>query len=556
MEHLKDHIQNALSERDLKDKLLQALYAHGGSADVIQLCADNNIAFKSASQRSRVLESLKENGLIKGTFFINGGGLISITSAGAEYVEELGKQQPKEEPFEPFEQEESSKPNYAFFAKSQKQDFSIKTFDESPCFDVEKLSDIFADHIHSMSNESSQMIGIFGRWGRGKTYFWQQTKKQLKTKHSEKYIFVEFNAWKYQETPAIWAYLYKTFENTLFGTGCCKKFKLALYNFVQNKWTTLLHFFIILCFVASLILVTLKDTTIIGENAEIIVLILSAACTGWVLIKQIRDNILTSIDKIRSILRGKDHSKYLGCQAELELDLESLICYHVSLKSGKRIVLFIDDIDRCDDKKMLSVVDSLRTILENKEICKRLIIVCAVDGERLKSAIATKYEGVEMLDTKDKTTAASQLAREQIDKLFISGIKLCKLSQDEKVEYLISLFGDKITPELKLQITTTFTSSSEDAEKEQDEDIGILDNSKALESFSDAMNKGILDDATPRQLKITYYRYLLANNILGGAPVQHDMLIKAIYDGTCGNCGDYSKFDPEFNKVLNTVVCY
>ena len=171
MVHLKDYIQNALSERDLKDKLLQALYAHGGSADVIQLCADNNIAFKSASQRSRVLESLKESGLIKGTFIINGGGLISITSAGAEYVEKLSKQQPREEPFEPIEQEESSKPNYAFFAKSQKQDFSIKTFDESPCFDVEKLSDIFADHIHSMSNESSQMIGIFGRWGRGKTYF-------------------------------------------------------------------------------------------------------------------------------------------------------------------------------------------------------------------------------------------------------------------------------------------------------------------------------------------------------------------------------------------------
>ena len=205
---------------------------------------------------------------------------------------------------------------------------------------------------------------------------------------------------------------------------------------------------------------------------------------------------------------------------------------------------------------MLSVVDSLRTILENKEICKRLIIVCAVDGERLKSAIATKYEGVEIIDTNDKKTAASQLAREQIDKLFISGIKLCKLSHDEKVEYLISLFGDKITPKLKLQITTTFTPPSEDAEKEQGEDIGTLDNSKALESFSDAMNKGILDDATPRQLKITYYRYLLANNILGGTTVQHDMLIKAIYEETCGNYADYSEFDTELNKVVNTVVCY
>lgn len=556
MVHLKDYIQNALSERDLKNKLLQALNAHEGSADVIQLCADNNIAFKSVSQRSRILESLKENGLIKGTFFINGGGLISITSAGAEYVEELGKQQPKEEPFEPFEQEESSKPNYAFFAKSQKQDFSIKTFDESPCFDVEKLSDIFADHIHSMSNESSQMIGIFGRWGRGKTYFWQQTKKQLKTKHSEKYIFVEFNAWKYQETPAIWAYLYKTFENALFGVGRYSRVKIMLWNISKNWLTVLWHFTIITIFILSLLGIIFKDTAFVSENAKIFAWIVGIVSLVSFLIKQIRDNVLKSLDKIRSILRGKDHSRYLGCQAELEEDIESLIRYHISLESGKRIVLFIDDIDRCDDKKMLSVVDSLRMILENKEICKRLIIVCAVDGERLKSAIATKYEGVEMPDAKDKTTAASQLAREQIDKLFISGIKLCKLSQDEKVEYLISLFGDKITPELKSQITTTFTTSSEDAEKEQDEDIGILDNSKALESFSDAINKGILDDATPRQLKITYYRYRLANNILGGAPVQHDMLIKAIYDGTCGNCGDYSEFDPEFNKVLNTVVCY
>lgn len=98
MEPLKDYIQNPLSERDLKDKLLRALYTHEGSADVIQLCTDNNVAFKSASQRSRVLEALKESGFIKGTFFINGDGLISITSAGAEYVEELGKQQPRKSP--------------------------------------------------------------------------------------------------------------------------------------------------------------------------------------------------------------------------------------------------------------------------------------------------------------------------------------------------------------------------------------------------------------------------------------------------------------------------
>lgn len=555
MEYPKDYMQNALSERDLKDKLLQALYTHDGSVDVIQLCTDHNISFKSASQRSRILQSLKESGLIQGTFFINGGGLISVTSAGAEYVEGLNKQS-KEESFEPNEQEDSAKSNYIFFAKSQKHDFSVTTFDETPCFDVEKLSGIFAEHIHSMSNESSQMIGIFGKWGRGKTYFWQQTKKQLNTKYLEKHIFVEFNAWKFQETPAIWAYLYKTFEKTLFGTGWWSRVKITWWNILKNWLTALWHFNLIAIFVLSLLGIIFKETEFVIENAKIFVWIVCIVSFISFLVKQIRDNVLGSVDKMQSILRGKDHSNYLGCQAELEIDLESLICYHIDLKSNKRIVLFIDDIDRCDDCKMLSVIDSLRTILENEEICKRLIIVCAVDGERLKSAITTKYEGVEMIDAKDKTTAASQLAREQIDKLFISGIKLCKLSHDEKVGYLISLFGDKITPEVKSQIFTTFTPSSGEDEKKRDKDVGILDNSKAIESFSNAMNKGVLDDATPRQLKITYYRYLLANNILGGAPVQHDMLIKAIYDGTCGNSGDYSEFDTEFNKVLNTVVCY
>lgn len=555
MESLKEHLQKALSERDLKDKLLQELYTHDGTVDVIQLCTENNIPFKSATQRSRILQSLKENGLIQGTFFINGGGLISITSVGAEYVEGLNKQ-PKKESFEHIKQEVSTKSSYIFFAKSLKQDFSVKTFDETPCFDVEKLSGVFADHIDSMSNESSQMIGIFGRWGRGKTYFWQQTKKQLETKHSGKYIFVEFNAWKYQETPAIWAYLYKTFEKTLFGTGCKNRLKITCWNISRNRLTVLWHFTIIAIFVLSLLGIVFKDTAFVTDNAKIFVWLVSIVALVSFFVKQIRDNVLRSVDKIRSILRGKDHSNYLGCQAELEEDIESLICHHVDVKSNKRIILFIDDIDRCDDCKMLSVIDSLRTILENKEICKRLIIVCAVDGERLKSAITTKYEGIGINNTDDIAIAASQLAREQIDKLFISGIKLCELSHEEKVEYLISLFGDKITPKLKLQITSTLTPSGGNGEKEQGKDVGVLDNSKALESFSDAMDKGILDNATPRQLKITYYRYLLANNILGGEPVQHDMLIKAIYEGTCGIYEDYSEFNPKFNKVVNTVVCY
>lgn len=56
------------------------------------------------------------------------------------------------------------------------------------------------------------MLGIFGPWGRGKTYFFNRLKMNLinKQKHELEYTIVEFNAWKYQDTPALWAYLYET----------------------------------------------------------------------------------------------------------------------------------------------------------------------------------------------------------------------------------------------------------------------------------------------------------------------------------------------------------
>ena len=49
----------------------------------------------------------------------------------------------------------------------------------SPAFNVEKISKVFADHLQNLEREDGQMIGVFGQWGRGKTYFISQVIKQL-----------------------------------------------------------------------------------------------------------------------------------------------------------------------------------------------------------------------------------------------------------------------------------------------------------------------------------------------------------------------------------------
>ena len=120
----------------------------------------------------------------------------------------------------------------SYYAQTNDTAFSIRTKTISPCFNVEFISKIFAKHLNEINSEDSQMIGIFGRWGRGKTYFWGKVKRQLERLGN--YSFVEFNAWKYQETPAIWAYLFKTFQDSII-TSKAKKF---FYN-VRQHWLRL-----------------------------------------------------------------------------------------------------------------------------------------------------------------------------------------------------------------------------------------------------------------------------------------------------------------------------
>ena len=78
----------------------------------------------------------------------------------------------------------------------------------------------------------------------------------------------------------------------------------------------------------------------------------------------------------------------LGIQNDLEQDLVSLINFIVRKKDlkEKQIILYVDDIDRCESSKMLEIVNSLRLILEHRNIQKRLIVICSVDANKLKNA--------------------------------------------------------------------------------------------------------------------------------------------------------------------------
>ena len=98
-------------------------------------------------------------------------------------------------------------------------------------------------------------------------------------------------------------------------------------------------------------------------------------------------------------------------------------------KLTQRVLLYIDDLDRCDPIKMLEVIEGLMQFLESSEIRDRLQIVMLVDHAVLTSAILKKYSGLADMKPTHSVPNQRQIVIENIEKLFIGYLILPSLNE-------------------------------------------------------------------------------------------------------------------------------
>lgn len=187
-------------------------------------------------------------------------------------------------------------------------------------------------------------------------------------------------------------------------------------------------------------------------------------------------------------------------------------------------------------------------------ICKRLVVVCSIDVNILKRALAQKYE----LAIGKSGLNLAHLVRDQIDKLFVSSISLPKLKELDYIEYLqelsgvdsIEISGATITVQSKDILPTDERSKSVPSDKP----TANLDIKRLIELIMDEVTVecAIL---TPRQIRILYYRCLFAMNILSerGEYIDkqciHDIILKSYSD----NDGE-SDGDDIYKEIASIVV--
>ena len=407
---------------------------------------------------------------------------------------------------------------------------------------VDSVSDLLAEISPELIKDSGMMVGIFGHWGRGKTFLANKIISKIKSINSNWYS-VNFSAWKYQNTESSWSYLH---DNILSELERDKSLRGRAKNFANRvRANGYKKGMFGLCL--NIILIIALAYWVFFVNKVDLILAVASVITTATIIFFVKTFIFFNsssgyFKKIKKDYFGKNHFRSnLGIQAEIEESLVAMLKSWIPEHSKSKLVLFVDDIDRCDVKNVLDVIDGLRLILDNPEIYKRVIIISAIDERILQHAIRIKYQG-------DNKLSLSEIYAEYLQKIFIIGIKLEQLCEEESKEFFERLLPDYkdcysifsftefeakgSTPELtetsneyalnpegptnnSEQLSSTNSTSTQDsenlAEDESEKEITEISKSEHDQLMKSIVN---LKERTPRSIKIFYYKYLISKKLL------------------------------------------
>lgn len=247
-----------------------------------------------------------------------------------------------------------------------------------------RYADAFAELILNPELPTPVTVGIYGEWGQGKSFLMQKiiekiknTKKNNKNSSSNgsKILTVEFNAWTYSSSNHLWAgmitQLYNEVENHI-------GWKVPWYRFakaVSKSWRKAISFSVfygLIGFILGLIL----NFDEFSDAIENVIKPIGASIIGgsvlaslpilWASLREFTDTLFLSRAKNLQLLASKpDFHDQIGVMADIkdEIDFISTLLN----KTSSRLVLFIDDLDRCEPKKALEVLQAVILLLSYKD---------------------------------------------------------------------------------------------------------------------------------------------------------------------------------------------
>jgi energy-coupling factor transporter ATP-binding protein EcfA2 len=251
---------------------------------------------------------------------------------------------------------------------------------EHPTLKFEQIAEALATIV--LASEPRFAVGIFGGWGSGKSTLMDQIERVV-TKEN-KAIVVRFNAWRYEREPHLIVPLLDTIRAALAEWAARPQISAAAGERVRNIAGRIGRV------VRALVRATSFDIGVPGA-------------------------VTISVDPGKALDEMSEHpedpaaspqSLYYGAFQELAgafADVENA--------GPSRIVVFVDDLDRCLPERALTVLESMKLFFD----MPGFVFIVGLDERVVESAVRTKFAGQQ---DNNGHEFGRQLEREYLKKIF------------------------------------------------------------------------------------------------------------------------------------------
>ncbi|NNN32187.1 AAA family ATPase [Streptomyces sp. S3(2020)] len=220
--------------------------------------------------------------------------------------------------------------------------------------------------IVSEATETPFTVGIFGPWGSGKSSLLRMIAETLEADYPERTIRVDFNPWVYRNEPNMLLPLLHTLQDTL-SDDRSQRFSQTVRRLGS-------------------VISTLTANIVLGKVSG-----------GSVKLDDIK-NAAEEYSKARGLVESEMRRLRSTLQAEADRLAES----------GVRLVILIDDLDRCEPDEIVDLLESMKLFFDLRNI----FVVMAIAKDVVDRGVAVRYR-----DFGFTTEKVIEIGNEYLDKM-------------------------------------------------------------------------------------------------------------------------------------------